>query len=87
MKYLQDFIILIEHEEALRAVEKNLSGARPRELFEDVLEEVEDVYIKERSLLRDAKLEISLDTSFSDFTAAVAAASDEKLTAISESSK
>ena len=84
---MQDFCLLIEHEEALRAVEKNLSGARPRELFEDVLEGIEEVYIKDRALLREAKLEFTLETSFADFTAAIEAASNEQLTAIPDSFK
>lgn len=73
---------MIEGEDALRAVEKNISGARPRELFEDVLEDIEEAYIKNRTHLRDAKLEVRLDMPYEDFGATVSAVADEKVTDI-----
>lgn len=79
---LQDFHALIEEEEALKAVERNVSGARPRELFEDFLEEIEEVYIKNRSLLRDAKFDITLEMPYADFLAASETTADEKLAEI-----
>lgn len=58
----------------MRAVEENLSGSRPRELFEDVLETVEEDYIKSRSILKDAKdLAVQADTTFDAFNASIEA--------------
>ena len=83
---MQDFYELVEHEESLKAVEKNLSGSRPKELFEDVLEEVEEQYIKDRNLLRDAKdIVITPETSFDDFSSAVD--KDGKLSKVSAVSR
>ena len=39
-------------EDAYIAVEKNAAGSRPKELFEDVLEEVEAAYESCRATLR-----------------------------------
>lgn len=79
--------MLIEDEEALGAVEKNSSGSRPKDLFDDVLEEVEEVYAKDRSLLRDAKLEVTLEMPYSDFAAAIEGLGDDKLAAIPDNFK
>ena len=81
---LQEFHALVENEDALKAVEKNASGSRPKELFEDVLEEIEEAYVKDRSLLRDAKFELHLETPYPDFVATVEASSIEKVAAISD---
>lgn len=43
---------MLKEEEAYKAVEKNLSGSRPRELFDDVVEDAEKEFEKDRSLLK-----------------------------------
>ncbi len=75
---------MVEFEDALKAVEKNSSGSRPKELFEDVLEEVEEALQKERGLLKEAKLDLQPETSFTDFLAAVDGHEEGKLASISE---
>ncbi len=75
---------MVEFEDALKAVEKNSSGSRPKELFEDVLEEVEEAFQKERGLLKEAKLDLQPETSFTDFMAAVDGHEEGKLAGISE---
>ena len=42
----------IKEEEAYKAVEKNLSGSRPRELFDDVVEDAEKEFEKDRTVLK-----------------------------------
>ena len=81
---MQDFHALVEAEDALKAIEKNSSGSRPRELFEDALEEVEEVYIKNQTLMRAAKLDLQAETDYADFAAAFEASTDESLGAIPE---
>lgn len=79
---MQEYYAIIEDEDILKAIEKNVSGSRPKELFEDFLEEVEQVYIKNRSSLRDAKLEIQADTAYDSFIATLEERADEALTTI-----
>lgn len=43
---------LVAEDAAFVAVEANLSGSRPRELFEDILEEVEEKYEKDKAGLQ-----------------------------------
>ena len=43
-------------EDAYVAVEKNAAGSRPKELFEDVLEEVEARFEKDRTVLKVRRL-------------------------------
>ena len=42
----------VKDEEAYKAVEKNLSGSRPRELFDDVVEDAEKDFEKDRTVLK-----------------------------------
>lgn len=42
----------LKDEESYKAVEKNLSGSRPRELFEDVVEDAEKDFEKHRAILK-----------------------------------
>jgi len=42
----------VKGEDAYVAVEKNAAGSRPKELFEDVLEEVEARFEKDRTVLK-----------------------------------
>jgi len=82
---MQDYHAIVELEDVLKAVEKNSTGSRPKELFEDVLEEVEAAFQKERTLLKDAKLDLQPDTSFADFSAAIDAHEEGKLANMLES--
>ena len=46
-----------EASEAIRSVESNTSGSRPRDLFMDVIEEAEDLYERERPLVAASRSE------------------------------
>jgi len=50
----KEYVALVKEEEVYKAVEGNLSGSRPRELFEDVLEELEEEYEASRGIMKDA---------------------------------
>lgn len=56
-------------------MEKNTIGSRPKELFEDVIEEAEAQLEKDKALLKGALKEANLDvtpsTTFSEFYAAL----------------
>ena len=82
---VQEYHAIVEFEDVLKAVEKNSTGSRPKELFEDVLEEVEEAFQKDRNLLKDAKLDLHVDTALADFSAAVDAHSEGKLAGVPES--
>ena len=45
---LQEYLPRIADNDVLKAVEKNTSGSRPKELFEEVLEEVEKQWEADR---------------------------------------
>lgn len=47
---LQEYLPRIADNDVLKAVEKNTSGSRPKELFEEVLEEVEKQWEADRSV-------------------------------------
>eukprot|EP01025_Chloroclados_australasicus_P047333 TRINITY_DN5283_c0_g1_i7.p1 TRINITY_DN5283_c0_g1~~TRINITY_DN5283_c0_g1_i7.p1 ORF type:complete len:329 (-),score=65.15 TRINITY_DN5283_c0_g1_i7:625-1611(-) len=53
----------------LLAVEKNSGGSRPKEIFEDVLEEMEEIYERDRSFLKQLDLDsrIKPETAFEEF--------------------
>lgn len=71
----QEYHAIIRKEPALLAVEKNTIGSRPKEMFEDVIEEAEAQLEKDKALLRGAIKEANLDvtpaTTFADFCAAL----------------
>ena len=48
---IQEYLPRIKDNDVLRAVEKNTSGSRPKELFEEVLEEVDKQWEADRSVL------------------------------------
>lgn len=50
--FLQEYVEKVKAEEAYKAVEKNLSGSRPRELFDDVIEDAEKDFEKDRTVLK-----------------------------------
>ncbi|KAK2080569.1 hypothetical protein QBZ16_000423 [Prototheca wickerhamii] len=65
---------LLAEEPALLAVEANASGARPRELFEDLVLDLEDAYLRDREVLKRAcaargGVEVALDAPFEEFAA------------------
>ena len=75
---------MVEEEDVLKAVERNLQGSRPKELFEDVLEEVEEQYLKDRATLRAANVyEIKAGSTLKDFLGALDAAEETGLKDIS----
>ena len=78
---MQEYYPLAKHEDALLAVEKNTSGSRPKELFQDVLEEVEEVFEKQQKLiteaLRKGDVVVEAFTSFEDFEAGLDSDSEE----------
>eukprot|EP00951_Prasinocladus_malaysianus_P039753 scaffold448391_cov29-Prasinocladus_malaysianus.AAC.1 len=41
-------VLVSQDEEAFKAVSKNQSGSRPRELFDDVIEELQEKYEKNK---------------------------------------
>lgn len=45
---VQEYLPSLDGNELLKAVEKNSSGARPKDLFHDILEEVEKQYEADR---------------------------------------
>lgn len=65
-----------------QAVATNKSGSRPRELFEDVLEEMEEIYEKDRSIMKEvyrkSDIVVSPLTTFSEFCEAIVA-EDERM--------
>ena len=85
---LQEYFELIKNEESLLAVEKNSSGSRPKEMFEDMIEEAEEEHEKTSAVLKDAlkenNINISHTSTFEGFQAALQIASNDKLTDIRE---
>ena len=49
---LQEYYETVKAEDAYVPVERNAAGSRPKELFEDVLEEVEAKFEKDRTVLK-----------------------------------
>ena len=49
---VQEYYDLVKREDAYIAVEKNVAGSRPKELFEDVLEEADARFEADRSILK-----------------------------------
>lgn len=45
---MQEYLLRIRDNDVLRAVEKNSSGSRPKELFEEVLEDVDKQWDTDR---------------------------------------
>ncbi|PSC74832.1 pre-mRNA-processing 40A [Micractinium conductrix] len=57
----REYLPIIKEEEAYVAVEKNASGSRPKELFQDVLEEMEAEYGQQREKLKAAVKERGIE--------------------------
>ncbi len=60
-------------EDAFIAVEKNVTGSTPKELFEDLLETADAQFEKDRAVLKDAAKDITVipDSTFDQFNAAL----------------
>ena len=75
----QEYAENVRKEAAYLAVEKNVSGSRPKELYEDCIEEVEGSFTKERATLKDAvkdhSISVSADSTLDEFVEALTAAS------------
>ena len=74
---LQDYEPLIRKEEVLKAVEKNVAGSRPKEMFEEVLETADKQFEKDKGILKDLikehSISVELDSTFEDFCSALIA--------------
>ena len=70
---MQDYEPLIRKEEPLKAVEKNVSGSKPKELFEEVLETADKQFEKDRAALKEVMKEheigVTVDSTFEEFCA------------------
>ena len=59
----------------MKAVEKNVAGSRPKEMFEEVLEIADKQFEKDKVVLRDLIKEhsigVELDSTFEDFCTAL----------------
>lgn len=71
----------VEKAESYVAVCKNKSGSRPKELFEDLIEQVEADYGKARGIMKPVVKEqgvtVAVDTEFTAFVDALAVAADK----------
>lgn len=70
---VQDYFPLVRKEDAFIAVEKNVTGSTPKELFEDLLETADAQFEKDRAVLKDAAKDITVtpDSTFDQFNAAL----------------
>ncbi|KAL4419958.1 hypothetical protein ABPG75_007056 [Micractinium tetrahymenae] len=72
----REYLPIVKEEASYEAVERNTSGSRPKELFQDVLEEMEAEYGKQRDALKAAVkergIEVGADSSLDSFKAALA---------------
>eukprot|EP00238_Polyblepharides_amylifera_P010460 CAMPEP_0196575320 /NCGR_PEP_ID=MMETSP1081-20130531/4825_1 /TAXON_ID=36882 /ORGANISM="Pyramimonas amylifera, Strain CCMP720" /LENGTH=1005 /DNA_ID=CAMNT_0041893583 /DNA_START=53 /DNA_END=3071 /DNA_ORIENTATION=- len=50
----KEYVMLCKHEDAYQALCSNLSGSKPRELFDDCLETLEKQHEKDKSMVKDA---------------------------------
>lgn len=71
----KDYASHVEDTEEYQAVVKNSSGSRPRELFEDLIIEMEEEYDKARTLIKEALKEAdwtaSHDSTYMSFVEAL----------------
>ncbi|EFJ38578.1 hypothetical protein SELMODRAFT_402621 [Selaginella moellendorffii] len=82
----RDYLAKIKEHPAYQAICTNLSGSTPKELFMDVLEELDKLYLEDKAKIKEimkvGKITVVPTTTYDDFKAALAEAGD--LTAISE---
>lgn len=68
-------MILVKDDPAYRAVDSNQFGSRPRELFDDVIEKLEEKYEKDRALMKEvyrgSSIVVSTATTFDGFKEAM----------------
>lgn len=66
-----DYCMQIKDSEEYQALAKNLSGSTPKDLFEDVSEELEEQYYEDKARVKDAlklgKAKITLQSTFEGF--------------------
>ncbi|KFM23843.1 Pre-mRNA-processing factor 40-like protein A [Auxenochlorella protothecoides] len=71
----REALALVEAEPAYLAVERNTTGSRPRELFEDLLEDMEKAYLEDRAEIKavvaERGLVVDIDSKLEDFLAAL----------------
>ncbi|GMH44030.1 hypothetical protein BSKO_11964 [Bryopsis sp. KO-2023] len=62
---------MIQNDEVYIAVSKNKSGSRPRELFEDMIEEMEEIYNQDRTVMKEvykkSDITVEVHTLFDEF--------------------
>lgn len=67
----------VDKEDAYLAVKANTGGSRPRELFEDLVEEMEEAYDRAKHLMKDAvraaDFRAGPETPYQEFAALVGA--------------
>ncbi|KAL3141198.1 hypothetical protein ABBQ38_003538 [Trebouxia sp. C0009 RCD-2024] len=84
----REYLPRIKDNDVLRAVEKNSSGSRPKELFEEVLEEVDKQWEADRLVLKDVvktdSISVAIDTTYEDFLEALQAKSSKQIADIKE---
>ena len=72
----------MKKEPALAALEGNLAGSRPKELFEDALEAADAQFEKDRAVLKkaikEAEVAVEANTTFDAFNGALEAAEEVK---------
>ena len=85
---LQEYYEVVRKNKAYVALEGNKSGSRPKELYGDCMEEVEERFSKERASLRDAvrkyDLPVGEDADFAAFSAALRDSDDPQLADVQE---
>lgn len=73
----QDYYAIIKNESALIACEKNTTGSTPKELFEDMVEDAEAQFDKDKRVIKEAikaaGLAVDSTTTFDDFCKAISA--------------
>ncbi|KAJ9533372.1 hypothetical protein QJQ45_026392 [Haematococcus lacustris] len=74
----KEYAPAVKAEEAYLAVERNTQGSRPRELFEDLLEDMEAEYEKAKVVLRDVCKEVEVVVTSSATYEEVAAQLEDK---------
>lgn len=87
----KDYVDNLKEEETYKAVEKNLSGSRPRELFEDIIEDAEKDFEKDRALLKDLvkshDIEVGQETAYEAFLGALDATDSQPAAKVPDANK
>lgn len=86
----REYLPVVKEEASYEAVERNTSGSRPKELFQDILEEMEAEFAKQRDLVRAAVkergIEVGVDSTLESFKAALAEGDQAGLEGVAEAS-